>query len=82
MNTRQTFNGKVPKRKPRLSNTIMVGVIIVLTAVTVAAWIGVAGLYISDDVGGRHAVKGNDFKHSQGIEVGLSTDYTLEEVTP
>ena len=65
MNTRNTFNGKKPKRQIYAPAALLMAVVIVLAVITVAGWIGVIGLYASDDATARHAVKGNDFKDSQ-----------------
>lgn len=63
MNTRKTFNGKKPKRRYHTPASVLMAAVIVLASVTVAAWIGVIGLYASDnEPGGRYGVKGNDFK--------------------
>lgn len=70
MNTRKTFNGIKPRRRISLPMSFLMAIVLFLAAVAIAAWIGVAGLYLSDS-GGRYAVKGNDFKvsHSYGDTV-------------
>ena len=65
MNTRNTFNGKKPKRKPQMPVVVLAALVVFLAVVAIAAWIGVIGLYASDDAPARYSVKGNDFKVSQ-----------------
>lgn len=68
MNTRETFNGQIPaRRKFHAPAALLMAVVIFLAAVTVAAWIGVAGLYISDSQPTKQVVKEISLKGSQDL---------------
>lgn len=57
MKTRKTFNGRRYRRRYSLPTSILAAVVMILASITIAAWIGVAGLYTSDAQPGREAVR-------------------------
>lgn len=58
MNTRKTFNGRRYRRRYSLPTSILAAVVMILASITIAAWIGVIGLYASSSAQpGREAVR-------------------------